>query len=302
MGLYDREYYREEGGGFGLRGPSTIVGTLILINIIIYVVDQLVNQRLGEVLAVHVQTLTRPWLWWQFVTYGFVHAPQPQHIIFNMLGLFFFGRDIEFTYGRKEFLRLYLTLIVVGAVAWASINWIQGVTLSGPLVGASGAVAGIIILFALHFPNRTLLLMFIIPVPAWLVGILLVVGDALGALGWSGGSGEGLNVAYTVHLAGAAFAFLYYRFHWNLGTWVPGGFSLSWFKPRPRLRVHDPDQDVEDDREAENARALSEEVDRILEKIHQQGEASLTRRERRTLESASRQYQQRRRPPGDAGR
>lgn len=300
MGLYDREYYQGDQGGFGLRGPSTIVGTLILINIAIYLADQLVTQRLGELLAVHVQTLTRPWLWWQFVTYGFVHAPQPQHIVFNMLGLFFFGRDIEFTYGRKEFLRLYLTLLVVGSVSWALINWIQGVTMSGPLVGASGAVAGIIILFALHYPNRTILLMFIIPVPAWFVGILLVVGDALGALGMSG-AGEGLNIAYTVHLAGAGFAFLYYRFHWNLGAWVPGNFSSAWFKPRPRLRVHDPDQE-DDDREAADAQALSEEVDRILEKIHQQGESSLTRRERRTLENASRQYQQRRQPRGGAGR
>ncbi len=299
MGFYDRQYYREENAGFGLRGPTTIVGTLILINIVVFVADQLFTQQLGDLLAVHVQTLTRPWLWWQFITYGFVHAPEPQHIIFNMLGLFFFGRDIEFTYGRKEFLRLYLTLIVVGAVAWALINRLQGIDFSGPLVGASGAVAGIIILYALHFPNRTLLLMFIIPVPAWLVGILLVVMDALGALGWSNDP-DGLNVAYTVHLAGAAFAFLYYRFRWNLGTLVPSSFSLAWFKPRPRLRVHDPDSDDED-REAADHRALSEEVDRILEKIHQQGESSLTRRERRILESASRQYQQRRRPD-DTGR
>lgn len=294
MGLYDRQYYREENAGFGLRGPTTIVGTLILINIVVFVADQLFTQQLGDLLAVHVQTLTRPWLWWQFITYGFVHASEPQHIIFNMLGLFFFGRDIEFTYGRKEFLRLYLTLIVVGAVAWAVINRLQGIDFSGPLVGASGAVAGIIILYALHFPNRTLLLMFIIPVPAWLVGILLVVMDAMGALGWSSGP-DGLNVAYTVHLAGAAFAFLYYRFRWNLGALVPSGFSLAWFKSRPRLRVHDPDSDDED-RGTADARALSEEVDRILEKIHQQGESSLTRRERRILESASRQYQQRRRP------
>ncbi len=294
MGLYDRQYYREENAGFGLRGPTTIVGTLILINSVVFVADQLLfTQQLGNLLAAHVQTLTRPWLWWQFITYGFVHAPEPQHIIFNMLGLFFFGRDIEFTYGRKEFLRLYLTLIAVGSVTWAVLNRLQGIDFSGPLVGASGAVAGIIILYALHFPNRTLLLMFIIPVPAWLVGILLVVMAALGALGGSHDP-NGLNVAYTVHLAGAAFAFLYYRFRWNLSTLLPSGFSLAWLKPRPRLRVHNPDLEDED-RAPADPHALSEEVDRILEKIHQLGESSLTRRERRILEDASRQYQQRRR-------
>jgi membrane associated rhomboid family serine protease len=296
MGLYDREYYREERTGLGLRGPSTMVGILMLINVILYFVDQLIaNGSLGDLLAARVRTLTQPWMWWQFVTYGFIHVAAPQHIIFNMLGLWFFGRDIEEVYGRKEFLRLYLALLVVGSVVWALINRLQG-NMFGEVVGASGAVAGIIVLYALHFPHRTILLMFVLPVPAWFLGLILVVGDALGALNSSGSLGPGqVNVAYTVHLAGAAFAFLYYRMGGNLGRLVPSGFSLAWLKPRPRLRVHDPDHEEHDEPPVDEDQTLAEEVDRILEKIHQQGEASLTRRERRILEDASRKYQQRRR-------
>lgn len=299
MGLYDREYYREEGTGLGLRIPETIVVRLILINVVVYLADQLLTLHLNAYLGAHVQSLTQPWMWWQFLTYGFVHAEAPQHIIFNMLGLWFFGKDIEDVYGRKEFLRLYLVLLVVGSVCWALINRLQG-NMFGDVVGASGAVAGIIVLYALHFPQRTILLMFVLPVPAWLVGVLLVVGDALGSLG-SGAPGEGgMNVAYSIHLVGAAFAFLYYRFGWNLGRLTPSGFSLAWLKPRPRLRVHDPGEAGEDEESrpaADDEQTLSEEVDRILEKIHQQGESSLTRRERRILEDASRRYQQRRRRP-----
>jgi hypothetical protein len=85
-----------------------------------------------------------------------------------------------------------------------------------------------------------------------------------------------------------ALAFLYYRFNWNLGRLVPRGFSLDWLKPRSSLRVHDPEQ--EEPPEVD----LGAEVDRILEKIHREGEARLTRKERRTLVDASREYQRKR--------
>jgi membrane associated rhomboid family serine protease len=338
MGIYDRDYYREPRPGVSLRGPSTVVGWLILLNVAIYVVDSLltpavymVNVRafsehpdevqfiplgnwLGYHMAVHVgdvdesdaaivvgeefrpdrfrrplqSTLGRPWLWWQLLTYGFAHAPTPGHIFGNMLVLFFFGRPVEARYGSREFLRLYLTMLVVGSLVWATLNeFTQGPEgATQMLVGASGAVTGVVILFALNYPHSTVLLMFLFPIPAWLLGILYVVGDAVGALGWA--SETRTNVAFGVHLAGAGFALLYYRLGWNLAKVVPRGISLAWLKPRPRLRVHDPDQ------ESRGRRALSEEVDRILEKIHREGESSLTRKERRVLENASREYQKRR--------
>jgi len=296
MGLYDREYYREEQSGFRLHAPTTIVGALVLLNFIVWIADYAVDFQLTKLLGARVETLSQPWLWWQFLTYGFLHSPGPSHIIFNMLGLWIFGREIESTYGRKEFLRLYLAMVVVSAAVWALVLRLQGFTASPPLVGASGAVSGVVILYVLLFRHRTLLLMFVLPVPAWLVGVLFVIFNAMGALGYSE-PGDGPQVAYTAHLAGAAFAFLYFWQGWNLGRWVPGGLSLGWLKPRPRLRVHDPaDQEESDDQQA-----LNDEVDRILEKIHQSGEASLTRRERQTLESASRQYQRKRRRPGPNG-
>ena len=98
--------------------------------------------------------------------------------------------------------------------------------------------------------------------------------------------GESGQIAYTVHLSGAAFAFLYHRLNWNLGRLIPGKLSWRSFKRRPRLRLHAPAEEDED---------LNAEVDRILAKISQQGESSLTRKERRTLQSASRRFQQKRR-------
>jgi hypothetical protein len=82
---------------------------------------------------------------------------------------------------------------------------------------------------------------------------------------------------------------LYYQQRWNFGNMLRGRFSWLRLRGRPSLRIHTP-QDKPEDKDA----IPEAEVDRILEKIHSQGESSLTRKERRILESASREYQKRR--------
>ena len=178
MGIYDREYYKEpRRSGIALHAPRTIIGMIILVNVVIYLVDGLFTSEthaVSNTLGVTVGTLTRPWLWWQLITYGFAHSPAPSHILFNMATLFFLGRDIEFTYGRKEFLRLYLAMLLVAGLGWAITSKLQGMPDRAMAYGASGAVAGVVVLYALHFPRRTLLLFFVVPVPAWLVGVIVV--------------------------------------------------------------------------------------------------------------------------------
>ncbi|MHB1037296.1 MAG: rhomboid family intramembrane serine protease [Pirellulales bacterium] len=287
MGLYDREYYREEQPrGFSLAGAGnrTMVTNLVLVTVAIFVIDQFTpatgpgRRWLSDFLAVQADTLFHPWEWWRFITAGFVHDPSNvTHIGFNMLVLWMFGREVEMVYGRWELLRLYLTMLGLASVVWAITEVVQG-NVNTFLVGASGAVTGVVILFALNFPRRTLLLFFVLPVPAWVAAIGMVLLDFFGAI-------RPGQVAHSAHLAGAAFAFVYYQAGWNLGRLVPRNFSLPRFKPRPKLRLHDPQPREE---------ALSESVDRILEKISREGEGSLTKAERRTLEEASRRYQQRR--------
>lgn len=293
MGIYDRDYYREEPTGVNLRGPRTVIGWLILINVIVYVADGIFTPSdeftppdtftIHGILACTPQTLLRPWMWWQFLTSGFAHAPYPtvNHILANMLGLWFLGRAVEQKYGTREFLRFYLLAIVLGSVIWSAMGLVQGWPPTYRLIGASGAVSAVVFLFIVNYPRVTLLLMFVLPVPAWLVGVLLIVYNVLGP-----SYGEG-GIAYEVHLVGIAFAALYYRRGWNL-TRLTGWFPLDWLRRQPRLRVHDPGDDAK-------AQQIEAEVDRILKKISEQGEASLTRKERRTLEAASRQYQKNRR-------
>jgi len=295
VGIYDRDYYRQGGSGFRLRAPRTAVVAIILINVAVYVVEIVETSsarghgRVVELLGTHVDarhpqddTLTRPWMWWQFLTYGFTHSPADvQHIIFNMLTLFFLGRDVEQWYGTREFIRLYLVMLAFSGLVWAvTTRLLHGD--SAPLIGASGAISGVVVLYALLFPKRTLLFMFVLPLPAWLLGAMAIAFDIFGSLG-----GGNPQVAYVAHLGGAAFALAYFYFHWNLGgIFVP---LVAWIKGRrrPSLKVFKPDEGADE-------AVTDEEVDRILTKIHREGEHSLTAKERRIMENASREYRRRR--------
>jgi Na+/citrate or Na+/malate symporter len=207
-----------------------------------------------------------------------------------MLGLWMFGRDVEMIYGRREFLRIYAGALVLGSVVWTLRYLLVGSSqVEYVLLGASGAVTAVVLLFVFHYPKRTILLMFVLPVPAWVVGALIIGFNLMEMVSAQPGSGQ-QTVAFDVHLAGAAFAILYFRFGWNLGSLLPdlSGMrsSLKRFGPKPRLRIHDPEQDESD---------VDEEGDRLLIKVHREGEASLTAKERRILEAYSRRMRQKHR-------
>jgi len=291
VGIYDREYYRTERTGLNSYMPHSVIGAIIAINVLVWIADFMIAAAvpdngywLSDHFAVHVDTLTQPWLWWQFLTAGFTHSPTNfQHILFNMLVLFFLGRDVEDRCGSGEFLRVYLTMVVFASVVWCIVNKLNGTWGQAGAYGASGAIAGVVVLYAFYFPHRTLLLFFVLPIPAWLFGVLAIVLDLYGASGRGGES----NVAYSMHLAGAAFALVYHLQGWNLTRMTAGWNSWLAARRRPRLKVHEPEEETPSD--------LSVEVDRILEKIYREGEASLTAKERKTLETASREYQRKKR-------
>jgi membrane associated rhomboid family serine protease len=304
MGLQDREYYRDDydqPGGIQLGGQWSMVTTLIVINAGFFLVNLFLGgaeHRLTDWMSVRPDTLLKPWLWWQFVSYGFAHSPiYIGHIFWNMFGLFIFGREVEGIYGRKEFLKFYLVAIFLGGLLWALKEYglfrpDAGISRAS-LIGASGAITAVILLFVLHFPKRTILLMFVLPVPAWVVGVMMIFGN-LFSVALPDVEGN-TRVAYDVHLVGAAFAICYFKFGWRIGRVIPD-FNLmaplSWagslLKSRPKLRVHDPDS-------SDKYRDLDEQADRLLDKVHREGEASLTSRERRVLEEYSRRMRQKRR-------
>lgn len=299
MGLYDRDYlqdnYQPRWTGGGTR---MMVTNLVILNAGVFLLNAFLGRDasdgswpLLQWFAARPEHLVQPWMWWRMLTSGFVHDPTGiSHVFWNMFGLFIFGRDVEWRYGRQELLWVYLVAIVSGSFIWCLRNHLQDASQS-QLIGASGGVTAIILLFVYNFPHRTILLMFVFPVPAWVLGVLIIAGNATGVLGMSGDA----RTAFDVHLVGAAFATAYFFGGWNLTRWSwglgrrPGGGSRrGWprWRKKSALRLHDP-QDEQPDRE-------EAEADRILAKVSREGLDSITSKERRKLEAYSRRVRQRR--------
>jgi len=285
MGLYDRDYYQGNDHNLGANSERSMVVTLVAITAAIYLVDNLFPMNdsgpgwLAEYFAADAE---RPFEIWRLLTSGFMHSPMNAHrgiwhIVGNMFVLWMFGREIEGIYGKKEFLCLYLATITFGSAFWLCSSLVTGGT--GTLMGASGGVAGIVLLFVFHFPKRQVRLLFPpIPMPAWVLGVVLIGMDALGAMGARGES----NVAFTVHLAGAAFAFLYFRSGIRLTQLFGDGPSVI-PKRKTKLRVH---------RDEERPTDLDRKADRILQKVHRDGADSITSAEQKILDDYSRRMRQ----------
>lgn len=277
MGLQDREYYRDETPPAGLQfNLKTMVAKLVVANAVLFIVNMLTSGWLFDHMRATPESLTDITKVWQLLTYGFAHG-DPIHILFNMFALWMFGRDVEERRGSNEFLIVYLVALVLGSVFWCGRCLLTNADVVG-LVGASGAVSTIVMLFILANPKRKLLLFFVYPVPAWIVGVLFIVINVLGT------RSEG-NVAYDVHLVGIAFAFLYHFSRTKFERLVPGWLTSTTgkLKSKPSLKVHDPEAYYAD---------LDAEADRILDKVHREGESSLNRRERKILKDYSRRMRQ----------
>jgi membrane associated rhomboid family serine protease len=282
MGLHDRYYYRDD-QPLDLR-PSwdqrSAVTLLIIANVAIFIANALLGRPatgsqgvVNEWIVLRSSDASQPWFWWHTITYGFAHdAKQINHILFNMLGLYFMGRPVEQRYGRSEFFRIYLLAVLFCGALWLLKYAVVGGQAS--VLGASGAVLCISMLFIFNFPTATVFLLFI-PMPAWVMGVLLVL------LNFFTPAGSG--IAYDVHLFGILFATVYFFLHWNF-SWI-GSPSNLWSATRrlltgTRLKVL---RDVESEREQLDAR----EADRILAKIHDAGREALTAKEKRFMERYS---------------
>jgi membrane associated rhomboid family serine protease len=284
MGIYDRDYNRGyyPQSGFSLGSAMTVTTRIVIFMFAVYAVQLFDTSGWFErAFKCNADVLKHPLEWYRLLTAGFLHDPEDlKHVVFNMLGLWFFGRDVEYRYGRREYFAFFLVSIVVGNLVWVFGELVVNHGfVNAAVLGASGGVTAVLILFALNFPHRTMLFMLFLPMPMWVGAILIVVLDAYGAIQRTD------NVAFTAHLGGAVFALLYYQGRWRLERLLPSGELLKRLKPKPNLRVHDPDT---------NDDSTDAQVDEILKKIQEQGRASLTRQERRILEEASQKYQKRR--------
>ncbi|MBN1836371.1 MAG: rhomboid family intramembrane serine protease [Spirochaetales bacterium] len=140
---------------------------------------------------------------WQVVTYMFLHGGF-WHLAFNMLALLMFGSAIERRWGSSEFLLYYFVTGVGAGIATVAVNWYTGLGYVA-VIGASGAIFGILLAFATMFPDARVLLFWFLPVRAP-VAVLVFIAIEL----WFLLRGTSTGVAHLTHLAGLGFGYLYF--------------------------------------------------------------------------------------------
>ena len=278
-----------------------MVTTLLLITIAVFVVQQVLNVFfpsfgsgqnffMAEWFALSSQNFTSLKVW-TILSYGFLHSTSGFfHILGNMLGLFFIGRILEPIMGRERFLMLYLGSILVGGFLYLAIHFND----PSIVVGASAAVFGIMALFCLLRPEQpiTLLLFFVLPItvkPKWVLRVGLGISVA-GLLFYElPGSSP---MAHSAHLGGILSGFLYFQFFHKAApqpSWMPSSNSQQsmklpkWFKKKKSRLAK---QQISYTVNRTDRDAMQKEVDQILDKINASGFASLTEKEKRTLDDA----------------
>ena len=141
---------------------------------------------------------------WQILSYSFLHGSF-EHLFFNMLGLWMFGSELEQVWGQKRYVQFYTASVLAAALTQLVVSAVLGSI--APTIGASGGLFGLLLAFAMIFPNRTILLFFVIPMKAkWLVALYGVIELYQGVYVLNSG------VAHFAHLGGMLGGYLTLRY------------------------------------------------------------------------------------------
>jgi membrane associated rhomboid family serine protease len=254
---------------------TPVVKWLLIINVAVFLVSFLITP-VGKFFfywfSVYPATLGMSLQLWRPMTYQFLHSTSGfGHIFWNMLILFFFGPMLERLWGSRKFLVFYLVCGAAGGVLYpllALAGWLR----VAPLIGASGAILGMLAAGAILFPNMRVLVMFIFPVRLRIVAVILALVSILTLLRPEQFENAGGEAA---HLAGMAAGAIYV-------------FSQGW-RERFKLKI----QSGRWEKKIVTERSLQAELDRILQKVHDSGIQSLTPKEKKLLRQATEAEQRR---------
>jgi len=260
---------------------TPMVKRLMIANAVVFFVTVLVGRSfMFDWFAFQpTQIFFRPW---GPVTYMFLHGDL-MHLAVNMLVLFFFGPPLEGRWGEREFLRFY-AICGLGGVA------LSYVFLPAAVVGASAAVYGIMLAFAMNWPDAPIYVWGIFPIKAkYLVGFFFVLSLLSAMQGPDGG------IAHFAHLGGLAAAFIYLKSDWRPGQQFQGLKKAAMrsrrlaIVPRDEAAAEEPAVGQSARRHQEDP-ALYDRVDAVLDKISAQGMASLSPAELKLLDEVSKKH------------
>ncbi len=288
-----QEPYRPSFGGFRFFPP--VIKNLLVLNVAVFFLQMFMESgmRIGPMLlgewfigTFGLMPIGMGFRVWQLVTYMFMHA-NFQHIFFNMLALWMFGMEVENLWGSRKFLIFYFACGIGAGLANLFVAPLF-TEVTGPTIGASGGVYGVLVAFAMLFPNR---MIFIFPLPLPVKAKYLVSFYILIEI-WSGFGSSGGSIAHMAHLGGAFIGALWVildsrglidrlmagsRTHTHISStgpsvWKDEARDATFYDintpPKPPAPPPDPHQEV---------------IDRILDKIGKSGYENLTDEEKRIL-------------------
>ncbi len=198
---------------------------------------------------------------WQPFTYMFFHG-DIWHVLINMFVLWMFGSELERIWGKKNFLRFYF----ITGVGSGLLTMLFGLQSMVPVVGASGAIYGVLLAYGVMFPNRTVYLYGIIPIKS----IWFVIG--IGAVAFFSSFNNFSNISHLTHLFGMIIGYLYLK--------KPVHFRSLWFSFSKKVleyRIQNQEKEISQSAEIER------DLNAILDKINREGFKSLTQEEEKRL-------------------
>jgi len=203
---------------------------------------------------------------WQFLSYGFLHdVGGAGHILMNMLTLYMFGLMLEQEFGARRFLLTYFGAQILGGICFLALGLASGS--ARPLLGASGGCFGVLVASAVLWPRAPVIL-FIVPLTLRTLALIFIGLEVFSLLVLLKGAPSD-GVSHVTHLAGGLYGYAAVRLGWI--RWDP-------VRAMAERRVT---------RAVKNAAADEERMDQLLEKIHREGMASLSRGEREFLKRVS---------------
>ena len=249
------------------------IRTLVLVNVVVYVLQSLSGKEdvFFRLFGLVPSSFLSELMVWQPLTYMFFHAPfyssvGISHILLNMLGLWVFGRELEQAWGKNNFLKYYF----VTGIGSGLVTFLFQINSDSPVIGASGAVYGVLLAYGLSYPNRMLYIWGIIPVKSlWLVIIM-------GAIAFFGLLGNADGISHVTHISGMVIGYFMLNKKWR---WREILFKIR--KKTIEFQVQRHEEKV-----AKKV-MLKKDIDLILDKIQKEGYSSLTSKEKSKLYDAS---------------
>jgi len=202
---------------------------------------------------------------WQPFTYLFFHGGI-WHVLINMFVLWMFGSELERLWGKEHFLKFYF----VTGVGAGFVTMIFGLNSMTPIVGASGAVYGVLLAYGLTYPNRTVYLYGIIPIKS----LWFVIG--IGVIAFMSSFDNVSQISHLTHLSGMMIGYLMLK--------RPVRFNDLWFTIRKRTLEY---KIKHEEKKVSQHQVIEREIDRILDKINREGFDSLTEEEHDRLYKGS---------------